>query len=43
MSDPEDVPAALRRDVGYLGRLLGRVLVESGGSDLLDDVEHVEK
>lgn len=41
MSDPEDVPAALRRDVGYLGRLLGRVLVESGGSDLLDDVERL--
>jgi phosphoenolpyruvate carboxylase len=41
VSDPEDVPAALRRDVGYLGRLLGRVLVESGGSDLLDDVERL--
>lgn len=41
MSDPEDVPAALRRDVGYLGRLLGRVLVESGGSDLLNDVERL--
>src|SRR2546429_3448288 len=25
----------------YLGRLLGRVLVESGGSDLLDDVERL--
>jgi phosphoenolpyruvate carboxylase len=41
VSDPEDVPAALRRDVGYLGRLLGRVLVESGGSDLLDEVERL--
>jgi phosphoenolpyruvate carboxylase len=41
VSDPEDVPAALRRDVGYLGRLLGRVLVESGGSDLLNDVERL--
>ena len=41
VSDPEDVPAALRRDVGYLGRLLGRVLVESGGPGLLDDVERL--
>ena len=41
VSDPGDVPAALRRDVGYLGRLLGRVLVESGGADLLDDVERL--
>jgi phosphoenolpyruvate carboxylase len=41
VSVPEDVPAALRRDVGYLGRLLGRVLVESGGSDLLNDVERL--
>lgn len=41
MSDPGDVPAALRRDVGYLGRLLGGVLVESGGADLLDDVERL--
>jgi phosphoenolpyruvate carboxylase len=41
VSDPRDVPAALRRDVGYLGRLLGRVLVEFGGADLLDDVERL--
>jgi phosphoenolpyruvate carboxylase len=41
VSDPEGVPAALRRDVGYLGRLLGRVLVESEGSDLLNDVERL--
>src|SRR6266545_4254819 len=41
VSDPGDVPAALRRDVGYLGRLLGRVLVESGGAGLLDDVERL--
>src|SRR5207247_10850768 len=36
-----DVAPALRRDVGAAGRLLGRVLVESGGSDLLDDVERL--
>ena len=34
-----DVPEALRADVRFLGELLGRVLAESGGQDLLDDVE----
>ncbi|WP_243063907.1 phosphoenolpyruvate carboxylase [Humibacter sp. RRB41] len=34
-----DVPEALRSDVRFLGELLGRVLAESGGQDLLDDVE----
>ena len=34
-----DVPEALRSDVRYLGGLLGRVLAESGGQELLDDVE----
>ncbi|GAB3391046.1 phosphoenolpyruvate carboxylase [Humibacter soli] len=34
-----DVPEALRSDVRFLGGLLGRVLAESGGQDLLDDVE----
>jgi phosphoenolpyruvate carboxylase len=34
-----EVPEALRADVRFLGELLGRVLAESGGQDLLDDVE----
>jgi Phosphoenolpyruvate carboxylase len=33
------VPDALRADVRLLGELLGRVLTEAGGSQLLDDVE----
>ncbi|WP_144759026.1 phosphoenolpyruvate carboxylase [Curtobacterium sp. 9128] len=33
------VDSDLRADVRYLGRLLGRVLRESGGEDLLRDVE----
>src|SRR5690625_3537740 len=35
----EDMPEELRGDVRLLGDLLGVVLAESGGSDLLDDVE----
>ncbi|HWU45841.1 MAG TPA: phosphoenolpyruvate carboxylase [Humibacter sp.] len=35
------VPDALRADVRLLGELLGRVLAESGGQDLLDDVERL--
>ncbi|WP_022900425.1 phosphoenolpyruvate carboxylase [Humibacter albus] len=34
-----EVPEALRADVRFLGELLGRVLAESGGQDLLEDVE----
>jgi phosphoenolpyruvate carboxylase len=36
-----DVPEALRADVRFLGGLLGRVLAESGGQELLDDVERL--
>ncbi len=39
--DPAAMPAPLRRDVGLLGRLLGRVLEESGGPALLEDVERL--
>src|SRR5215469_9471202 len=33
------VPAAMRRDVRLLGKILGRVIAESDGQDLLEDVE----
>jgi phosphoenolpyruvate carboxylase len=36
-----DVPEALRADVRLLGELLGRVLTEAGGTDLLEDVERL--
>jgi phosphoenolpyruvate carboxylase len=37
----EAVDSDLRGDVGYLGGLLGRVLRESGGDELLEDVERL--
>ena len=40
-ADRQYVPAAMRRDVRLLGDLLGQVLRESGGQDLLDDVERL--
>jgi phosphoenolpyruvate carboxylase len=40
-ADRQEVPAQLRRDVRLLGDLLGEVLSESGGQDLLDDVERL--
>lgn len=36
-----EVPNPLRYDVRLLGELLGRVIRESGGDDLFDDVERV--
>ena len=39
----EEMPEALRRDVRLLGRLLGRVLEEAGGADLLEDVERLRR
>ncbi|MCD0453061.1 phosphoenolpyruvate carboxylase [Actinocorallia sp. API 0066] len=36
-----DLPDELRADVRLLGSLLGHVLVEYGGQDLLDDVERL--
>jgi phosphoenolpyruvate carboxylase len=42
--DPRDeMPEPLRRDVGLLGRLLGRVLEEAGGPSLLADVETLRR
>ena len=37
----DEMPAPLRRDVRLLGDTLGRVLVESGGPELLADVERL--
>ncbi|MGO3485461.1 MAG: phosphoenolpyruvate carboxylase, partial [Cellulosimicrobium funkei] len=38
-----DVPGPLRDDVRLLGGLLGTVLRETGGQDLLDDVERLRE
>ena len=38
-ADIQKVPAAMRRDVRLLGDILGQIISESGGQDLLDDVE----
>ncbi|HLY35451.1 MAG TPA: phosphoenolpyruvate carboxylase, partial [Candidatus Limnocylindria bacterium] len=38
-----EIPAPLRRDVGLLGRLLGQVIAEQGGADLLEDVEKLRR
>jgi phosphoenolpyruvate carboxylase len=40
-ADRQDVPAPMRRDVRLLGDILGQVISESGGPDLLDDVERL--
>jgi phosphoenolpyruvate carboxylase len=42
-ADRQNVPAPMRRDVRLLGDLLGEVLRESGGQDLLDDVERLRR
>jgi phosphoenolpyruvate carboxylase len=40
-ADSRRVPAAMRHDVRLLGELLGQVISESDGPDLLDDVEEL--
>jgi len=42
-ADRQNVPAPMRRDVRLLGDLLGEVLREAGGQDLLDDVERLRR
>jgi phosphoenolpyruvate carboxylase len=42
-ADRDSVPAPMRRDVRLLGGILGEVLTESGGQDLLDDVERLRR
>src|SRR2546428_13460178 len=43
MAPSAEVPAALRREVRHLSTLLGRVLEEAGGSELLADVERLRR
>jgi phosphoenolpyruvate carboxylase len=40
-ADRQNVPAPMRRDVRLLGDILGEVIRDSGGQDLLDDVERL--
>ena len=39
----EAIPEALRNDVRLLGGLLGQIIAEQGGDDLLSDVEELRK
>jgi phosphoenolpyruvate carboxylase len=39
----QEMPGPMRRDVRLLGELLGQVLAESSGADLLDDVERLRR
>jgi len=38
-----EMPQALRREVRLLGEVLGQVLAEYGGPELLEDVEHLRR
>src|SRR5215471_9244380 len=38
-----EMPEQMRRDVRLLGEVLGQVIVESGGDDLLADVERLRR
>jgi phosphoenolpyruvate carboxylase len=40
-ADRQQLPAPMRRDVRLLGDLLGEVIRDSGGQDLLHDVERL--
>ena len=42
-ADRQQLPAAMRRDVRLLGDLLGEVIRDTGGQDLLDDVERLRR
>jgi phosphoenolpyruvate carboxylase len=39
----DEIPASLRREVRLLGDVLGRVIAESGGQKLFDDVERLRQ
>ena len=40
-ADIQSVPSSMRRDVRLLGDILGQVIADSGGPDLLEDVERL--
>jgi phosphoenolpyruvate carboxylase len=42
-ADRQELPVPLRRDVRLLGDLLGEVIREAGGQDLLDDTERLRR
>ena len=42
-TDRQQLPGRMRRDVRLLGDMLGEVLRESGGQELLDDVERLRQ
>ena len=42
-ADRQQLPALMRRDVRLLGDLLGEVIREVGGQELLDDVERLRR
>jgi phosphoenolpyruvate carboxylase len=42
-ADRRQLPAEMRRDVRLLGDLLGEVIREAGGQDLLDDTERLRR
>src|SRR5215469_13857468 len=42
-ADRQQLPALMRRDVRLLGDLLGEVIRDVGGQDLLDDVERLRR
>src|SRR5215472_17348976 len=42
-ADRQQLPASMRRDVRVLGDLLGEAIRDTGGQDLLDDVERLRR
>jgi phosphoenolpyruvate carboxylase len=42
-ADRQQLPASMRRDVRLLGDLLGEAIRDTGGQDLLDDVERLRR
>ena len=42
-ADRQQLPAPMRRDVRLLGDLLGEAIRDTGGQDLLDDVERLRR